>query len=939
MSSDATTTVMGAIDWKHGAVFRETVESLRPWIERVLTDQEREAADPDLVIHLGEMLSFVAFACKMGEAWAGKVVVYAGDNMVVKNWIQGRHSRVRGGRLLIRVLNMVELKWGCVILAGWWRTYHNVDADFITRCTEGEFEAYKAERAWREIDVKEAIKQALQDTERYGPCFIYGADEEDRKVQIQLKERRVQRQVQKEIKIPWATIRVVEWAAHGRTIKDFEDAAGNLGARLEGREGEEPVILCATLGVDSQGRHLTKVLAAAKTVGAWVCLIEGPRAVAWDVGEMKCQKEAWGYGMLEFITTELGEASARRRKCLVVRPGGELPLMWEESLVRVGAPVPVRTILKPEPWESLVWVKPYKLEIDTGIPRDRMLPHPVGHFQWSEEDDRRTCHSVDGPCLWAKLGETPHKVESQFVYDRRGPPACLRRLRPEEVWVLQGRGRGDLGKEEIEEKVTQGCRATGVHTAESLLLLGGHLIEKIALESSTKAGMCQEVEGPEALAQILVWLRKWRKGDFGRYAGTADYQETKTVIRWVESWWMSMLDEESDSDEDQPRKAGGKRSKMTPSELAEKVSKTMVSNVGAPIRPFCGEVKERVEEWLEDNMTGDKSPATERAYAGGWEKWKAWARRQQWLSEYLSPKEDPIERENKLLAFIGYLGWLGASVNTIRLNIFAIKTAHKRAGAGDITEGMHRVWILLAGLDRRTTRKPKRLGVTPEMLQWLGEELIGKIENRRQAAAYADAVMVIAAMATAWFYMLRAKEFADSNGIDQDMIIRGCDLRFASDGRSATNEVQEVTLRFRKTKTDQLSFGDAKTLQSTGKRFLCPVEALVRMRKVWPLRFLAGHQESQRPLFRWSAGSVIKRLEIQHLLQKAAEGVGLPPDRFLSHSLRIGGATALYQATGDIELVKRLGRWTSSAVHRYLEDGGTISKSSVRMADVKVKAL
>ena len=40
--------------------------------------------------------------------------------------------------------------------------------------------------------------------------------------------------------------------------------------------------------------------------------------------------------------------------------------------------------------------------------------------------------------------------------------------------------------------------------------------------------------------------------------------------------------------------------------------------------------------------------------------------------------------------------------------------------------------------------------------------------------------------------------------------------------------------------------------------------------------------------------------------------------RFGSHSLRIGGATALYQSTKDLEQVKRFGRWTSDAFHGYL---------------------
>ena len=225
------------------------------------------------------------------------------------------------------------------------------------------------------------------------------------------------------------------------------------------------------------------------------------------------------------------------------------------------------------------------------------------------------------------------------------------------------------------------------------------------------------------------------------------------------------------------------------------------------------------------------------------------------------------------------------------------------------------------------------------MLQWLGKELLGSNEPKggMESAAVADAAMVVAALTTAWFYMLRCKEFAESNGVDKDMILRGCDVRLSAGGLTDVTNPEEVTIQFRKTKVDQLGFGEAKTLKATGRPFLCPVEALSRMQRYWPNRFNHGHGESYEPLFRWAGGGVLKRLEIQHFLQAAADGVGLPKSRFLSHSLRVGGATALYQATADIELVKRMGRWTSSAVHRYLQDGGAVMEASRKMADVNVK--
>ena len=89
----------------------------------------------------------------------------------------------------------------------------------------------------------------------------------------------------------------------------------------------------------------------------------------------------------------------------------------------------------------------------------------------------------------------------------------------------------------------------------------------------------------------------------------------------------------------------------------------------------------------------------------------------------------------------------------------------------------------------------------------------------------------------------------------------------------------EVTMQFRKTKTDQLAFGENKTLKATGEKHLCPVEALARMQRAWPMRFAKEHGDGLKPLFRWANGSVLKRVEVQSLLQQAAGGVGLPPDR------------------------------------------------------------
>ena len=934
VSSDATPTYVGAIDWTNQMVFRQSVAELKPWIDKVLNDKEKqEEAFEELAIHLAEMLSFTAFACEVGSAWHGSVVIYGGDNTVVKQWLETRRSGVRAGRLLIRVVNMVEARYGCTILAGWWRTYHNVDADLITRCTNDEFREYVKKKGWKEVDVGRAVRQALEDTERFGPCFLSWADPSDRVDLMQLKERRMLRQLQKELVIPWESYVVMEWAQVGRKIRDFEGVAMRMGATTKKRGEEKPTILCASLSMDPYGKHLQRFMSEAKDCGAWAAVVEGPRAVAWELGEKRCKLEGWSYGLVEYVTSEMSEVLARKRRALVIQTFQE-PVDWSMALVKAEAPVPMQSVLRPSPWDAEgVWERPERLEVKGGIPREPMLPQAVGHCWWGGDEERKMVYGMGGPGRWP-LAEDAGKLEEMWVYDRTGPPGCLRKVSENEIWRLQGRTEQELREAERSyglskaSLVFEGTRATGVHTAANLLAVVGYIVVCMQAQSR-RAGMGVDIEGAKAMSQILLWLRRWRRGEMRRSAPAYAGGRTRCVYLWVEAWWFEHFDDDEDWEE--CTRAGGRKRKVE-----DVVASAAVAKELTPPRPFRGDVGDRVEEWVEEHLAGDKASSTEKAYQGSWTKWRTWARRQGWISEYLNYKDDPVENENKVLAFVGYMGWLGASAATLKQAIFAIKDAHKRAGCGDPTEKMHRLWMLVNALERKAVRKPRRLGVTPQMLEWLGSVLVEPFPENSVDAAYADSVMVMASMVTAWFFMLRAKEYCDSNGVDYDMVLRGTDLRFTTDGKvEPGKEPNEITMQFRKTKSDQLAFGESKTLKATGRRHLCPVEALVRMRRKWPTRFQKGHSDSLKPLFRWASGQALRRTEVQSFLQQAARGVGLPPERFMSHSLRIGGATALYQSTGEIEVVKRMGRWSSSAVQRYLHDGGdTLPRVSQKMAEL-----
>ena len=65
----------------------------------------------------------------------------------------------------------------------------------------------------------------------------------------------------------------------------------------------------------------------------------------------------------------------------------------------------------------------------------------------------------------------------------------------------------------------------------------------------------------------------------------------------------------------------------------------------------------------------------------------------------------------------------------------------------------------------------------------------------------------------------------------------------------------------------------------------------------------------------------MRRVHIQAVLTRAAVAMGHAPDRIGSHSLRFGGASALWAAFHDSAVVKRWGRWASDCFHGYLWEG------------------
>ena len=116
-----------------------------------------------------------------------------------------------------------------------------------------------------------------------------------------------------------------------------------------------------------------------------------------------------------------------------------------------------------------------------------------------------------------------------------------------------------------------------------------------------------------------------------------------------------------------------------------------------------------------------------------------------------------------------------------------------------------------------------------------------------------------------------------------------------------------LRLTIARSKTDQFNPGHEKILKATDHE-LCPVKVFHRWSQLNPTLL-----ESDNLVF---PPNIRKTLACA--LKLAGSYVGLDHSRIGNHSLRSGGATLMFTAGFDIEIIKRWGRWLSPTFHTYI---------------------
>ena len=352
---------------------------------------------------------------------------------------------------------------------------------------------------------------------------------------------------------------------------------------------------------------------------------------------------------------------------------------------------------------------------------------------------------------------------------------------------------------------------------------------------------------------------------------------------------------------------------VTVNSLRDPLSRTLSNKSPGHLRPEIGGAY-YVEEQANTKMKylmAKLSTGTRAGYDTAWRQWGLFCRARG--RDPFLMGGNPAQRradEEILLDYIVHLArYFKCGEGTIKLKLFGLRYQHLLGGLEDPLAQKGRIWLALGGIKRLSGGVERKFPVTIGMMRWM---------YARYDTEEPDDAVLWAAIVVGWFFLLRAGEFLAVDGApwQLDRVLRGMDVQPRLNGHPAPrfSEADETVIFLRGSKTDQYNAGTIRN-QFTTKDEVDHVKALAKIERLFPQRW---GTEAELPLFRWKSGQVVRRSRVQTALRLAAAAEGIPAKAMGSHSLRIGGASAMYRQGYDVEAIRRFGRWSSDAVHAYL---------------------
>jgi len=177
--------------------------------------------------------------------------------------------------------------------------------------------------------------------------------------------------------------------------------------------------------------------------------------------------------------------------------------------------------------------------------------------------------------------------------------------------------------------------------------------------------------------------------------------------------------------------------------------------------------------------------------------------------------------------------------------------------------------------------------------------------------------MHLAAVLVAFAGLLRVSEFAKTAG----QAFKGLEKRHVtfSNDRDINGVPRAMVITVEKDKMNFFRYGTQIKIVRSYDSELCAVVAMHEYLK-------NDTRNDSDPLFQYMSPArrrrTLSRRHVSAWIKDMADMSDRPEGEFDTHSLRAGGATALWNSNYDAETISRIGRWSSNCWRIYVCDDG-----------------
>ena len=266
--------------------------------------------------------------------------------------------------------------------------------------------------------------------------------------------------------------------------------------------------------------------------------------------------------------------------------------------------------------------------------------------------------------------------------------------------------------------------------------------------------------------------------------------------------------------------------------------------------------------------------------------------------------EKPTTWEYAISLYGTYLYSRGIKSSTIKSYVSAIS---KKLAADDYH--INHKKVLLSVLTRTCKLKNDEVMHRFPIKLSLLELLLSELERKFVKQPYLE-ILYKALFVLAYYGLMRIGELALG-----DHSVKAKDVYSADNKNKILLVLHSSKTHGKESLPQTISITENENAKTADDLMYCPFKITNKF-----LDFKGSYKHDDENLFTFRDGTPVKPEHVRTVLRELLKKLNLNEQLYDTHSFRIGRATDLFKSGFSLEYIKRVGRWKSNAVYRYLRN-------------------